>query len=212
MASYQCNTRSVISMQRQLPVLNMVRHQCKTWSVTSAKHDQFSYKCKTQSVQLPVQNPISSVTSAKHDLFSYQCKTWSVQLPVQNQCKTWSVTSAKHGYLPVQHKISYQCKTQSVTRAKHRYKISYQVCTTKPFIGEQTQNNTCLSLCLQRKVSHRTTAQTLQCKFLQTTWTQSVQRERLGINPFTAPASNISGRKGARTHLKTAHFPVLQCI
>ena len=79
-----------------------------------------------------------------------------------------------------------------------QYKISYQVCTTGPVIGEQPQNNTCLSLCLQCKVGHQTTAPTLQCKFLQATLTQSVQRERLGINPFTAPASNISGQKDAR--------------
>ena len=96
--------------------------------------------------------------------------------------------------------VIYQCSTKSATSAKNTvsYKISYQVCTTGPVIGEQPQNNTCLSLCLQCKVGHQTTAQTLQCKFLQTTLTQSVQRERLGINPFTAPASNISGQKDAR--------------
>ena len=36
---------------------------------------------------------------------------------------------------------------------------------------------------------------------------QAKTLQSISINPFTAPACNISGLKDVRTHLQTVHFP-----
>ena len=149
----------------------MVHYQSKTWSVTNAKHDLFSYQCKT---------------SAKPD-----------QLPMQNiviyQCSTKSVTRAKQSQLPEQN-----TGTRSVTRCAQQSHLLVNNPRTTPV---------CHWVCNTRSVTrqqHRLCNENSSKQH----W-QSVQRERLGINPFTAPASNTAGWKDAWTHLQTAHFLVL---